>query len=129
MSSSIGSISDFVRTQLERANQDEQTGAQIGNNLTNLEDGLLELYAKGEWGASETAETRYKYLEARGLTDLIDTKTEGKSLLERIPSMEGVRKAVELKYQRASRAYEGFMTLLKNTNEIIMRAIQNIRVN
>jgi hypothetical protein len=128
MSSSVGNISDFVRTQLERANQDEQTGAQIGSNLSNLEDGLLELYAKGEWGTAETADARFKYLQDRGLTDLIDTKTENKTLLERIPSMEGIRKAVELKYQRASRGYEGFMTLLKNTNEIIMRAIQNIRV-
>ena len=128
MSSTIGSISDFVRTQLDQATQDEETAVQIGSSLNNIEDTRLELYAKGDWGNSESAETRLKYLESRGLAGLVDNKTDGKTLAERLPTMEGIRKAVELKYQRASRAYEAFMTILRNTNEIIQRAIQNIRV-
>ena len=128
MTSSVGSISQFVQNTLNNAAEDEQTAAKIGSNLNNLEETLLDLYSRGDWESSETAEQRAAYLRDNNLGGLIESPSTGKSLMDRIPSMEGVRKAVELRYQRAVRAFEGFSTLMKNASEILQRAIQNLRV-
>ena len=43
-------------------------------------------------------------------------------------SKEGDLKALEIKYQRAMRAYEAFRTLMQNMHEMMMRGIQALTI-
>lgn len=41
---------------------------------------------------------------------------------------QGKLKSLEVQYQRALRTFQAFMELMRNANEIMLRAIQNLRI-
>ena len=113
-----GDISQTIDTLLGQAGEDEAAGAKIGSNLETVEDLLIRSYSIGE--------------DSKGLTDLVakvkaNTPTGGKA--EVPETLEGLRQYLQVRYQRAVRAYEAFMTLMRNKAEKISEAIRNLRVS
>jgi hypothetical protein len=92
---------------------EEQTAEVLGNNVSSLENKLLKLYSADE-AEIKKAGGEKKWLESKGI--------KGYSTLE------GAQQAFSIKYQKAVKALEAFMTLMKSAFDTAREAIRNLRV-
>lgn len=107
----VNSLANEVESNLMANGQDEQVAAKIGGSVSKMEDRLLKLYSAPEF---KTKEEEAKWLKANGFGAY--------------STLEGAQQAMNVKYQRALRAMEAFMTLMRNSFETMMSAIRNLKV-
>ena len=96
---SSGSLAQSLINGLSRSGQEENAAGAVANQLENIEDQLLKELAKPE------------------------KDSQGNKVRD-----EGKIEVLQVKYKRAMRMYEALQQVLRNAHEIMMRAIQNLRL-
>jgi len=97
--------SDIMKT----STYDEQNVAKTANQLSTIEDDLINAY-----GGDPT--------QMKKLAEKYNLKKEGKPL-----SDESIQSVLNLKFQRAQRAFTSLMNTLNSANEMMMKVINMIR--
>lgn len=95
-----GSLAQSLINGLRQSGEEEAAAGAVSNQLENIEDQLLKELSKPEKAQNGVA---------------------GRD--------EGKIEVLQVKYKRAMRMYEALQTVLRNAHEIMMRAIQNMRVS
>lgn len=100
-----------IVTNSGKSGPEERIGSGIASNVSSLENKIMKLYTTPEFKDKKSEQA---WLKKNGFNEFAD--------------LDGARKAIEIKYQRAVRGLEAFMQLIRNKYDILKEQIRKLAV-